>query len=106
MGAKLANRAYDSANTNRSSANPQLQRASESNFQTTRRTPLRRAWLAALALCWLPQAHAEDGYDLWLRYRPVEAPWLERYRASARELVPPLSGGEAAQHELMRAIAG
>ncbi len=34
-----------------------------------------------------PSAHAEDGYDLWLRYRPVEAPWLARYRASARELV-------------------
>jgi alpha-glucuronidase len=88
-----------------------LQRASESNSPTTRRpprrrSPLRQAWLAALALCWLPQAHAEDGYDLWLRYRPVEAPWLERYRASARELVPPSSGGEAAQHELMRAIAG
>src|SRR5580692_5028315 len=64
------------------------------------------AWFASLALCGAPRAHAEDGYDLWLRYRTVEAPWLGRYRAAARELVPPLSSGEAAEHELTRAIAG
>jgi len=32
-------------------------------------------------------AHAEDGDDLWLRYRPVESPWLERYRRAALELI-------------------
>jgi alpha-glucuronidase len=57
-------------------------------------------------VCAAPLAHAEDGYDLWLRYRPVEAPWLERYRASTRELVPPLIVGDAAKAELMRGIAG
>ena len=77
---------------------------------------LRALYLPTLALCGTlcgpPHAHAEDGYDLWLRYRPVEAPWLERYRASARELVPPLSAGAAgaagaaAERELARAIAG
>jgi alpha-glucuronidase len=89
-----------------------LQPASES-IPTSRwrasprcRAVLRLAPLAAFALCGVPLAHAEDGYDLWLRYRPVEAPWLERYRASARELVPPLSAGEAAQQELTRALAG
>jgi alpha-glucuronidase len=61
--------------------------------------------LAALLCAW-PSARAEDGYDLWLRYRTVEAPWLARYRASARELVPPVAGGEAAQQELVRAIGG
>jgi alpha-glucuronidase len=53
-------------------------------------------------------AQAEDGYELWLRYRPVEAPWLQTYRASARELV---TGGDSAvlrsaQAELTRALQG
>ena len=51
-------------------------------------------------------AHAEDGYDLWLRYRPAESPWDVRYRASARELLPPTQGSEAAREELQRALAG
>src|SRR5271168_699388 len=62
--------------------------------------------IAALMLCASPLAHSEDGYDLWLRYRPVEAPWLERYRAAARELVRPHDAGDAAETELARAIAG
>ncbi len=60
---------------------------------------------ACVMLCGLAVAHAEDGYELWLRYRPVEAPWLERYRAAVSELVPP-SGRSAAQIELARAIPG
>src|SRR5260221_13429155 len=60
----------------------------------------------AVLLCESSGAHAEDGYDLWLRYRPVEAPWLERYRTAARELVASTAAGEAAQQELARAIAG
>lgn len=62
--------------------------------------------LVWLFMCGLPRAHAEDGYELWLRYRPVEAPWLERYRSSARELVPPVTENDAAGVELKRAIAG
>lgn len=50
-------------------------------------------------------AVAEDGYDLWLRYRPVEAPWATRYRARATELVAS-AGTEAARNELRRAIFG
>ncbi len=61
--------------------------------------------LACLS-CAASRVHAEDGYDLWLRYRPVEAPWAERYKASVRELVPPADSGDAALHELTRAIAG
>jgi len=53
-------------------------------------------------------AWAEDGYDLWLRYRIVEPSWIERYRASATALV---QGGDsptlrAAKHELSRGLAG
>jgi alpha-glucuronidase len=62
--------------------------------------------LLALVACGSQLAHAEDGYDLWLRYRPAESPWAVRYRASARELLPPMRGSEAAQEELQRALAG
>jgi alpha-glucuronidase len=51
-------------------------------------------------------AHAEDGYDLWLRYRPVETPWSERYRAAAMELVPPGEATGPALNELTRGIKG
>ena len=50
-------------------------------------------------------AHAEDGYDLWLRYRPVEALWAVRYRGFATEVVA-AAGAEAATQELQRAMAG
>ncbi len=63
-----------------------------------------RPWIAAAVLCASPLAHAEDGYDLWLRYRPVEAPWLEHYRAAARELIPPHGMNAAAESELKRAL--
>jgi len=66
---------------------------------------------AAAALLWLASAscgssalHAEDGYDLWLRYRPIETTWAARYRPLLRELVPPASAGDAARSELLRAI--
>jgi alpha-glucuronidase len=66
---------------------------------------------AAAALLWLASAscgsstlHAEDGYDLWLRYRPIESSWAARYRPLVRELVPAASLGDAAQSELLRAI--
>jgi alpha-glucuronidase len=71
-----------------------------------RRCAAARLLWFAWALCGLPSAHAEDGYELWLRYHPLPAPWIERYRTSARELVPPQGAGDAAQSELLRAIAG
>ena len=51
---------------------------------------------------------AEDGYNLWLRYVPVEHAWLSRYRTSATELVgqelsPTL---RAARAELVRGLTG
>jgi alpha-glucuronidase len=56
----------------------------------------------------LTAARAEDGYDLWLRYSPVEDAYSARYRATAAELV---SGGasptlDAAKDELARGLSG
>jgi len=51
-------------------------------------------------------AHAEDGYDLWLRYRPVETSWAARYRPFTAELVAPAGVGEAALRELRRGMSG
>ena len=55
----------------------------------------KRAWppLIALMLASLliltsaGAARAEDGYDLWLRYRPVEAASADSYRAVATGLM-------------------
>ena len=55
-----------------------------------------------------PRALAEDGYDLWLRYRPIEGSSLGRYRTAATEIVQ--SGRSptllAAQVEMTRGLAG
>jgi alpha-glucuronidase len=61
-------------------------------------------------------ALAEDGYDLWLRYRPVQDEWLEAYRAAASEIVAPGAAGktqgpalptlEIALSELSRGLGG
>jgi alpha-glucuronidase len=63
----------------------------------------RAAWLCLL-IC-AGSAHAEDGHDLWLRYRPVEAPWAARYRSFATEVVAD-PGAQFAAQELLRAMAG
>jgi len=54
-------------------------------------------------------AFAEDGYDLWLRYRPVQGEWLDAYRAAASEIVPPAAASptlEIALSELSRGLGG
>ena len=50
-------------------------------------------------------ARAEDGYELWLRYHAVEAPWLDRYRDAAREIVA-ADATSPAVAELRRGIDG
>lgn len=46
------------------------------------------AFLALLLSVMLPTvAHAETGYDLWLRYQPVEREWQARYAAAVTHLV-------------------
>ncbi|MDQ8758102.1 alpha-glucuronidase family glycosyl hydrolase [Sphingosinicella sp. LHD-64] len=68
---------------------------------------LRLLLIALAALASMP-ALAEDGYDLWLRYAPVEAPWAARYRSAATGIVQegdsPTLG--AARAELVRGLGG
>ncbi|HUO93616.1 MAG TPA: alpha-glucuronidase family glycosyl hydrolase, partial [Rhizomicrobium sp.] len=64
--------------------------------------------VGAFALLFAVSARAEDGYDLWLRYKPVETQYLAAYRAETASLVaagasPTLA---AAQDELARGITG
>lgn len=61
--------------------------------------------LALLMAFFSTSASAEDGYELWLRYRPVEAPLVVRYRRSAREIIVD-RGSFVAAGELRRGIEG
>jgi len=67
-----------------------------------------RFFAAAFLLLLAIPAWAEDGYDLWLRYRPMEAAAQARYRPLATAIVsqgnsPSLN---AAKNELVRGIGG
>jgi alpha-glucuronidase len=67
------------------------------------------AGLALLALLLPPGVEAEDGYELWLRYRPVsDTARLASYRAAITEVVfaPASSTMEAARDELRRGLRG
>ena len=67
------------------------------------------ATLALLLLAWLPfPAAAEDGYDLWLRYRPLPAQRAGELRARVSQLVMPAPSPTlaAARDELLRAFEG
>jgi alpha-glucuronidase len=64
--------------------------------------------LGLLSLAAARPARAEDGYDLWLRYRPIEPAAAVAYRQDAAEIVaqgrsPTL---DAAAAELARGLAG
>ncbi len=69
---------------------------------------LRMLACAVLALSVLPLAQAEDGYDLWLRYRPLEPAALERYRPRLAQLVVPAETAiqHATRDELVRGFGG
>lgn len=65
--------------------------------------------LAMLALLWTARpALAEDGYDLWLRYRPLPAEQAEGYRAAVAQLVAGAATPTQAaiRAELQRGLAG
>jgi len=65
--------------------------------------------LLGLFLFSLPaSAQAEDGYDLWLRYRPLEAQWQQQYAGQATSLAidSPSPTLNAAAEELRRGISG
>jgi alpha-glucuronidase len=55
-----------------------------------------------------PQARAETGYDLWLRYRPVEPEWQQRYARFATHYTAGSQSPtmQAAIEELERGLAG
>jgi alpha-glucuronidase len=63
-------------------------------------------WVAGLTAA--PVASAEDGYDLWLRYRPVEQLWGDRYRAALTQLVAGSASPtlQVAFAELQRGLQG
>jgi len=60
------------------------------------------------ALSCVPVAMAEDGYDLWLRYTPVEPPAAGDYRARFAQLVAPAATPvqRATRDELLRGLGG
>ncbi len=73
-----------------------------------------------LSLCLLAgrmqPARAEDGYELWLRYHPVDSQWAGVYKAAATQLVSTATPATASsaisptlratQSELQRGLAG
>ncbi|MEO6360223.1 MAG: alpha-glucuronidase family glycosyl hydrolase, partial [Sphingomicrobium sp.] len=64
--------------------------------------------VCALSVASTTPAWAEDGYDLWLRYRPVAGPLLQQYRSKTTSVVQQSANptlGVAAT-ELRRGIAG
>jgi alpha-glucuronidase len=68
-------------------------------------------WFLSLLIAMLAlagPASAEDGYDLWLRYQPVEAAWQQRYDSGAASLVVQGNGPvlDAAAGELQRGVHG
>ena len=69
------------------------------------------AALAATIVLLLGASHpaaAEDGYDLWLRYHEIEAPWLQAYRSAVTHVV--CEGGsptlEVARTGLVQGLEG
>jgi alpha-glucuronidase len=68
--------------------------------------------IAAACVLLAPAVRADDGYRLWLRYVPVQGPWLARYRAGATELIGAGTGTalsptlRAADAELLRGLTG
>jgi alpha-glucuronidase len=64
--------------------------------------------VAAFLLLMAAAVHAEDGYDLWLRYLPLPAAQATGYRTHATELVIDATSPTraAARAELLRGLAG
>ena len=67
-----------------------------------------RLFAALFLLLMAVPAYAEDGYDLWLRYRPMEASALAQYRPLATVIVSEKASPtlDAAKSELTRGLSG
>jgi alpha-glucuronidase len=61
---------------------------------------------AVFVLCFATIAHAESGYDLWLRYTPVEAQYKDQYRVTRLDAPAPSPTLRAAVAELNRGLTG
>lgn len=70
--------------------------------------PFLRLLVTVFVLAAPTLARAEDGYDLWLRYRPMEKAALAQYRPSVAALLPRGASPtiKAATDELQRGLAG
>src|SRR5580658_1806386 len=68
---------------------------------------LQRCWLALILVCCTVAAQAEDGHELWLRYRPLDAALVRTYREAITGLV---AGGsptlDAARDEMLHGLGG
>src|SRR5690242_3968092 len=64
--------------------------------------------ICMIVLAWAKPACAEDGYDLWLRYPPVESQWKNAYRHSVNRMVMTAKSPTliAARDELQRGLSG
>lgn len=76
-------------------------------------SPLRGFGMAVLLFCaaamaCVPAAHAEDGYDLWLRYKPIESADATAYQAYISQLVAAdaTPTQAAIRAELLRGLRG
>ena len=66
-------------------------------------------WILAMAMMSLtPVARAEDGYDLWLRYRPADGAAAARIAAHANVIMAPGDSAtmQAIRDELQRGVGG
>jgi len=77
-------------------------------FAVLNRTACGMAFVVAALALWGHSARAEDGYDLWLRYRPLETQWVGPYKHAATQLVGDAGSPtlQAAQSELLRGLSG
>lgn len=74
-----------------------------------RKQLLRPCWIMLFTLLIVSRVHAEDGYDLWLRYHPVSDVSLrEHYLARISEVVMPGDSPalQVAREELARGLHG
>lgn len=78
-------------------------------FRMRDKSPLLVPLITILIAFLLKFGHAEDGYDLWLRYRKLDDTFVSQYRNHIRNIVLTLPASpmmQAATSELRRGFAG
>jgi alpha-glucuronidase len=86
---------------------PATDRSGENPHRRSFGTFLSCVLLTASCLA-MPVAHAEDGYELWLRYKPVGASVAKEYQSRTVELVAPAQTPtqRLTRDELLRGLQG